>query len=149
MTAKKKLIICRGIPGAGKSTWLRTTAPEAVVCSADDFFMVDGKYQYDRLKIGEAHEACWVKFEAAMRGDEPLVALDNVSHRNAHLQPYVSLDLVHGYEVEIHTFRISVNAAAARNTHGVPHRHIHRLAGSTEELPPEWKKFETIHESGL
>jgi len=145
----KKLIITKGLPGAGKSTWLRTQVPDAVVCSADDFFMVDGKYQYDRTKIDEAHRYCADRFEAALKAGEPLIALDNTNLRNAHLQPYIAQAQVYGYEIEIHTFRISIDASAARNSHGVPHRHVHRMAGYSEELLPEWQKFETVHESGL
>lgn len=54
-----EVIIMRGLPGSGKDTWIRRNYPEG---SADSFHMVNGVYQYDPKKAGEAHNACLRKF---------------------------------------------------------------------------------------
>ena len=56
----RRVIIMRGLPGSGKSTEAKSyiLTHGAVVVSADDFFMVAGKYRYNPAKIGDAHVAC-------------------------------------------------------------------------------------------
>lgn len=60
-TTKPVMIILRGPPGAGKSTLAETCFPDYVRCSADDHFMKNGKYVFDRYEIQVAHDVCYVK----------------------------------------------------------------------------------------
>ncbi len=55
------VVIMRGTPGSGKSYLaglVHKTALEhgysSVICSADDFFMVDGKYNFSTAKLVRA-----------------------------------------------------------------------------------------------
>ena len=41
---------------SGKSTLAKSLADPQYVFSTDDFFMVDGVYQFNRERIGQAHE---------------------------------------------------------------------------------------------
>ena len=43
----KSLILVRGIPGSGKSTFAKEISYGFPFLSADDFFMIEGKYQFD------------------------------------------------------------------------------------------------------
>jgi NEDD4-binding protein 2 len=46
----------RGLPGSGKSTKAKALAgEEGLIFSTDDFFMVNGKYEYDAKMIGDYH----------------------------------------------------------------------------------------------
>ena len=64
-----KLIIMRGIPGSGKTTLARKIEDLAMrsgykitgICSADDYFVKNGKYVFDGKKLGEAHKFCQSK----------------------------------------------------------------------------------------
>ena len=50
--------IMRGPSGSGKSThakMIKNSLDNVEIVSADDFFMVDGKYVYDVKMIGEYH----------------------------------------------------------------------------------------------
>ena len=58
-----KVIIPRGGSGAGKSTWIERTHPEALIFSADAFFInEEGVYGFDVTKLGEAHAWCFKSF---------------------------------------------------------------------------------------
>lgn len=62
--ARPELVIVRGAPGSGKSTFAKNQFPNHKVFATDDFFMVDGVYKYDKTKIGENHQKC---FDAVAR----------------------------------------------------------------------------------
>lgn len=70
---KQNLIILRGCAGSGKSTFADLIAEPKCVCTADDYFMVDGVYKFDATKLGQAHKACQDKF---------LRVLDNPAYEN-------------------------------------------------------------------
>jgi predicted kinase len=58
MSRVKEVIITSGLPGAGKSTWVRrNTDPYTTeIFSADSFFhSSNGQYKFDPLKLREAH----------------------------------------------------------------------------------------------
>jgi predicted kinase len=52
------LILVRGLPGSGKSTFAKTNFPSYFLMEADHFFYVDGKYCFDASKLGAAHSRC-------------------------------------------------------------------------------------------
>lgn len=75
MTAALTLI--RGLPGAGKTTLAKTLCAlgDHVHFEADMFFMKNGKYEWDGMKIGEAHEWCqWQTREALLAGKSVIVS---------------------------------------------------------------------------
>lgn len=52
------LVLLRGPPGSGKSTLARNILmqnPGGVILSTDDYFIVNGRYQFDLAVLGEAH----------------------------------------------------------------------------------------------
>lgn len=64
------LVLLRGLPGSGKSFLARTLQednPGGVILSTDDYFYINGQYQFDVKYLGEAHEwnqnrdesSCW------------------------------------------------------------------------------------------
>ena len=57
---EKILVLVRGIPGAGKTTFAEKLAWPlgAPVYSADDYFMKDGKYIFNVAGLGAAHAQC-------------------------------------------------------------------------------------------
>lgn len=79
-TAPLQVLILRGLPGSGKSTYVGGM-DRAVVCSADDFFYnAKGQYQFDPSRLEEVHRRCFGKFfEAVMAKKSPIVVGDGVS----------------------------------------------------------------------
>jgi predicted kinase len=137
----KEIKIMRGLPGSGKSTYVREILSDYQVCSADHYFLDSfGKYHFDPSKISEAHAAC---FRAALKYTQAgeRVVIDNTNIRAWEISPYVLLAQSFGYDVEILQVNAEVHTAHARNTHGVPYKAIEAMAAAlcAEALPPFWK----------
>ncbi len=140
----KKLVILRGLPGSGKSRFIAANFPEAVVASADHFFMVEGEYRFNPALIGEAHGACCRTVIGAAQAGNPLIVVDNTALSVAEIAPYILLAQAYGYDAEIVTLRCDPVTAANRNTHGVPadiilHRMVPAMAAGEVGLMPWWK----------
>ncbi len=133
---KKTCLVARGIPGAGKSTLLSKRAPNALVCSADHFFIgADGKYVFDASKLRGAHESSFNKFRLAVAGGAPMVAVDNTNLTWWEMGRYVELALGVGYQVEVLDVQTPPDVAAARGIHGVPAEHVQKMARKKLEVP--------------
>jgi predicted kinase len=113
----KLVVIMRGISGAGKSTWLENNYPEALTCSADDYFTDEG---YNPAKIEVAHRNCFAKFLMALSEGKPLIAVDNTNIKLWEVSPYYLAAKTFGYKVMVITVVCDSQTAAARNVHHVP-----------------------------
>ena len=111
----KVLIIVRGIPGCGKSTFAKLLGD--AICTADDFHMKDGKYEWDKERIGLAHKWCQNKCETFMKNGITPVIVANTSTTKKELKPYYDLAIGYGYKV----FSVIVeNRHGGVNEHNVP-----------------------------
>jgi len=100
---KKTLVILRGVAGSGKSTLSKTLLEKAngdgVVMSSDDYFMRNGRYQFDPRQLESAHN--WNQqrvFEALKRGTA-LVIVDNTHTQKWEARPYVRDGLKFAYQI--------------------------------------------------
>lgn len=133
-----ELKIMRGLPGAGKDTWLKNMIAdiwledpsyEIVVCSADDFFMQGGKYKFVPWQIGQAHEMCKKKCFSAMK-DGKNIAISNTNVRFWEYDLYIDMAEFFGYTVVVHSIfdgGCTNEELAERNLHGVPLEVIERM----------------------
>ena len=142
-----KCVILSGIPGSGKSTFAKALL-SGKVCSADDYFMVDGEYKFDVKLLADAHGACLRKFVHAISSGSDVI-VDNTNLSAEEIVPYYALAAAWGYDIKLITFKCDVETAIARNVHGVPEDGIRAMAKNLEErkLPDYWKyndKFETF-----
>lgn len=129
-----KVIILRGISGAGKSTWAKKHYPNAVIASADDYFLQeDGSYDYDLDQIDDAHEACYQIFVKALLSKEPLIVVDNSNVTVWEISPYVMPARSFGYEVEVLTLRCDPEIAISRKDWLAPDRVRQKAKILTEE----------------
>jgi len=139
-----KIKVLRGLPGAGKSTFVKGNFPEATVLSADDYFVgEDDVYRFNPADIGLAHGRCFrLVIEALQRGDE-LVVVDNTATTIAEVAPYMLAAQAYGYDAEIITLRCDPAIAASRNIHGVPEPLVMKMAEALEAgsqaLMPWWQ----------
>lgn len=86
-----QIIFLRGISGSGKTTLCnslcRLLGVEKVISfSADNYFIVDGIYNFQISKISDAHNACIISMEKALQSCEfPYIIMDNTHTRLWHL----------------------------------------------------------------
>jgi hypothetical protein len=101
MSQQKVLVITRGPSGSGKSTMVEQLSSElnAPVFSSDNFFMINGKYQYEPNLIGRAHAWNEREVEKAMMKGVPALILDNTNTALWMMKNYVVLAQKHGYQV--------------------------------------------------
>jgi len=116
----KTLYIVRGVPGSGKSTFAKSIG--GIHIEADQFFMENGKYNFDITKIKLAHKYCQNQTEAWMKTDGTQVNNDKIVVSNTftqewEMEPYFKLAEKYGYR----TFSLIVeNRHGGVNVHDVP-----------------------------
>ena len=118
----KDLIIVRGLPGSGKSTVAELIGGE--ICTADDYFMVNGVYKFYKSKLGEAHHYCQTKCRLKMANASPKIVVANTSSTEKEMRPYFELAKEFGYRV----FTVIVEKRhGGNNIHSVPEETISRM----------------------
>jgi predicted kinase len=121
-----KLILIRGVPGAGKST----KAKELMLgnelwtrhIEADQYFIrPDGVYDWNPKFIKNAHEWCQNQVEAAMKA-KYMVIVANTFVAKSTMQPYLEIAKKYGYEVEI-----LIMDGGYKSIHNVPDDTVARM----------------------
>lgn len=140
---KKTLIILRGIPGSGKSTWAKRFVRkhhgifDEGVCwteSADKYFVrPDGLYDWTPKLLGRAHKWCRDMVEHRMKyGGTTIIIVDNTNTRKKEYKAYLQLAEKYGYEVRekiIGKFDDeSIALYGERNSHNVPPQKVKEMA---------------------
>jgi predicted kinase len=116
----KKLYIVRGLPGSGKTTFAESLGGSHF--EADQYFMVNGEYQFDFAKIKDAHNWCQNQVSNAMllnytANINKTIVVSNTFTQEWEMQPYIDMAKEWGYTV----FTIIVeNRHGGKNVHGVP-----------------------------
>lgn len=85
------LYIMRGPQGSGKSTAakvIQQNVKNTIICSADDYFMVDGEYKFDGKLLPAAHSYCKNKAIIYLALGYNVV-IDNTNILKKHYQEYV------------------------------------------------------------
>ena len=117
------LYILRGIPGCGKSTLAETLyelhggSSDSIICTADDYFMVDGHYRFNMKKLGEAHKWCQDRCKSGMEEGLSAVIVANTSTTEKEVKTYTNMAENYGYRI---VSLIVENRHGGKNIHGVP-----------------------------
>jgi predicted kinase len=114
---QKYFIIMQGVSGSGKSFIAETLGKSllAPVFSTDKLFMVNGKYCFDRGKLGYNHEKTREMVRNAMKDGLPTIILDNTNTTQKEVNPYLEMAKEHGYTVQVVSVQTSVETAKAQN----------------------------------
>lgn len=122
-----RVIVMRGVPGSGKTDYIKKHFPEAWICSTDRFFMLkEGVYRFDGANLGIAHGECLREFTRAVaiaslggKTEFDVIAVDNTNITVAEMAPYCALAQAYGHELLLITLMCDPDKAAARGLHGV------------------------------
>lgn len=143
-----KVFIMRGLPGAGKTTWIRNNLPDALICSADNYFLdEEGIYRFDSLFISEAHESCLKGFTEILTSHENMaeneslvIVVDNTAIRAWEISPYYNLAKAYRHDVKVVHIKCDSDLAHSRNIHGVPLERVEKMDEGlvSETLPSFW-----------
>lgn len=119
---EKILIICRGVPGAGKSTFAHLLG--RAVCSADDYFTYGEEYKWSADKVGTAHAWCQRKCRRFMKKQVERIIIANTNTTEREMQPYFELAKIFNYNV----FSIIVeNRMSTKSVHNVPEKTLKKM----------------------
>ena len=112
----KDLVILRGIPGSGKSSFAELLGTKAI-CTADDYHVRDGVYDWKPKNIKIAHEWCQRKCRRFMENDVNKIVIANTNTTVKELQPYMDMANRFGYKI----YSVIVeNRHGSKNVHDVP-----------------------------
>ncbi len=148
-----QVIIMRGLPGSGKSSYIKKLMggtleidPTHIICSADDFHMLNGKYVYVAANTGEAHKQCLQKFLHAVQvhPQPSFVFVDNTNTTKEEIAPYYRLAELFTQSIRIVRCHVAPEDVInkIRNTHAVPDSTIWNMHQNilSERLPAYWKE---------
>jgi predicted kinase len=127
----KTLLLIRGLPGAGKSTFAHFVWNEYAICEADKYFIdKNGEYKFDATKLKEAHAWCKKEVEIRMMDNAanpqfyPEIVVSNTFTQEWEMEDYFILAEKYGYKV----FSIVVeNRHGNKNVHGVPEEKLQQM----------------------
>ena len=130
-TDEKILILCRGIPGTGKSTLAQKLVGKGVIYETDDFFMVNGVYLYDINKAGVAHRWNQCRAKRAMKKGISPVVIANTNRKASEAEAYVIAAVQYGYKIKVRepnwnpklklkSGKWNVRLLKGKNIHNVP-----------------------------
>jgi predicted kinase len=119
---EKTLILVRGCPGSGKSTFAKTLG--GIHFEADMYFMKDGEYKFNPSEIKSAHNWCMIQVQKAMVDDEPTIVVSNTFTQEWEMETYYEFAKQNNYKV----FTIIVeNRHGGVNEHGVPEEKLEQM----------------------
>jgi tRNA uridine 5-carbamoylmethylation protein Kti12 len=141
----KKLMIPRGLPGSGKSFLSNVLALEAIeigktciICSTDDFFMINGRYIFDINKLNTNHRLNQEKAFYHMECGTDVIIIDNTNVCADEVIPYVDRALHHDYVtflIDVKTeWAFNVDELLKRNVHGVPLESYKRMLSKWQDV---------------
>lgn len=127
------LVLVRGIPGSGKSTYVKNNLKGYTQFESDDFFTKDGKYKIDLTKLGQAHKACQNNVRKALKAGKK-VAVSNTLTRQKEVNEYLKI----AKELD-KTVKIIRMTTQFKNQHNVPEETVQKMKNRMVDIDGEVK----------
>lgn len=112
----KKLIILRGLPGSGKSTWIRENNYEIYTLSMDTIRLMFAEpnptisQQYNQRVFEIFSELLETRLKTGS-----FTIIDNVNQTWKYIKPYIEIGEKYGYDIEIKQFDVPLEVCLERN----------------------------------
>jgi predicted kinase len=128
-----KLLLCRGLPGASKSTLAALIAQRYnfMHFEADMYFIKDGVYSFDATEIPLAHKWCRESTEKAIKEGKS-VAVSNTFTQLWELKSYT--DIANHNKVP---FKVIKCCGQFKNVHNVPVESLDKMAARWQDFKEE------------
>ena len=123
----KQLILLRGLPGSGKSTFANLLG--GIHVEADQYFMRDGEYRFDASKLKQAHNWCKLRVEHSMEDGVDKITVSNKFTQEWEMDAYFELAEKYGYQISC---LIVENRHDSKNIHGCPDDKIEQMRNRFE-----------------
>jgi len=126
---KPHLIIIRGIPGSGKSSFanLMTKFNYYHIEADMYYYMKYGEYKWSKEEAPLAHEWCQKEFKKLIEKEKNIV-ISNTFIKKSEMEPYIKLANEHNYNISIIKMMTNFNTI-----HNVPEDTIKRMRENFEE----------------
>ena len=128
-----ELILVRGIPGSGKTTYVKNNLKGHRHYEADMFFNKDGKYDFDKNKLGKAHNWCFNQTKKDLENGKKVV-VSNTFTTAKEVNKY--LKLAKDLNKKVKVIRTTGNY---KNIHDVPKESIDRMKKRFVDIDNEIK----------
>lgn len=132
------LVIVRGIPGSGKSTFAEYCVKKlaeanitAAHCESDDYWMRNGVYKFDARFLHKAHEWCFKKVFESFKNNK-IVFVTNTFTQMKELNPYLKEAARRGLKVTVVRM-----ANEFQNQHEVPELTLEAMRNRFCDYPGE------------
>ncbi|GBF51663.1 AAA domain protein [Leptospira ryugenii] len=127
---EKTLLLLRGLPGSGKSTFvelLKSLSP-VVAFSLDEYFLnEEGIYHFNYRENHKAYKQCYTNVHQAMKDSISFLIVDQTFVSFREIKPYLDLALEFSYK----TFVLTVeNRHDGENQHGISDTQLVKMAES-------------------
>ena len=136
---KPTLVLVRGLPGSGKSTYVKKLNILASQHIEADMFFINhttGAYEFDREKLRAAHDWCKDHVRLGLKSGKDMWC-SNTFTTISELRPYFQIAKECGAELVVLTMHGSFESI-----HNVPEETLKRMrARFTNDLAPLWKEF--------
>lgn len=136
-----KLVLIRGLPGAGKSTYAKTHFPWHRHLEADMWFSRTGEYKFNFKELNRAHAWCQALVRVALESGEDVV-VTNTFTQDWEFENYMQMAEDVGAEVVVVEMRTQF-----QNIHGVPPEKIEVMRNRWHDLEDIKQKFSVIKAS--
>jgi predicted kinase len=133
--SKLRLILIRGVPGSGKSTYAKKLMQEDPNLShyeADMYFYnAEGEYQFDPKRLPEAHAWCKRKTAEDLRNGKSVI-VSNTFSQKWEIKSYIKLGEEYGAEIII-----KKATGNYRNVHNVSDEIVNKMKSRWQDVEGE------------
>jgi predicted kinase len=125
------LIIIRGLPGSGKTTYAREKYKDYVNYEADMYHTKNGVYVYKKENAGAAHNECLTRVAQSLKNHRKVV-VSNTFTTQKEIDAYIKLATELGK-----TYCIIRMTKQYGSIHGVPQSDIDKMKNRMVDIPGE------------